>query len=204
MINNKQIILASSSPRRLQLLKQINLKPQKIISPNIDENKVMSNSIQKRPVEIAYNKALYVKKQYKNNKYYILAADTLVYRAGKIFEKTDNKNTIKEYLKNLSGKKHYVYGGICIIGPKGQVLKKLVTTEVFFKKISREEISNENFLIEGIGKAGGYAIQGLGTILIRKIKGSYSNVVGLSLYDTLNMLKGISWKVNKNICFFIY
>ena len=193
MINNKQIILASSSPRRLQLLKQINLKPYKVISPNIDENKVISNSIQKRPVEIAYKKALNVKKQLeKKSKDYILAADTLVYRAGKIFEKTDNINIIKDYLKNLSGKKHYVYGGICIIGPKGQVIKKSVTTEVFFKKISSEEISNENFLIEGIGKAGGYAIQGLGATLIRKIKGSYSNVVGLSLYDTLNMLKGIS------------
>ena len=197
MFGNDKIILASSSPRRKSLLLKIGLIPKKILNPNVDETLFRTLPVTKRVLEIAIKKGLNVKEKNKIKNNYILSFDNIVYRAGKIFEKTSDKNIVKRYLCELSGKKHYVYGGISLICPSGKIYKKLVTTEVFFKKLSFSEINNDELIVDGIGKAGGYAIQNLGEIIIKKIKGSYSNAVGLSIYDLNNLLTGIGW--NKSI-----
>ena len=184
------LILASTSDRRKKLLNQIGINPSKIINPEIDESSFKYKNPTKLVVELAFEKALAVKKKIniKDTKYFIVAGDTIVYRAKKFYNKTNDLNKVKHYLKELSGKKHFVYGGICIISPNGIVSKKLVKTEVFFNKINDQEFTNDKLLNEGIGKSGGYAIQGIATKFIKKIKGSYTNVVGLSLSDVYNIL----------------
>ena len=124
-----------------------------------------------------------------NKKFFIISGDTIVYRSKKIFEKTDKKEIVKKYLEELSGRRHKVYGGICIISPKGIISKRLVTTEVFFNKIPKHEY-DEGLLNEGKNKAGGYSIQGQASKFVKKIRGSYTNIVGLSLSDVYNMLLG--------------
>ena len=197
MKKKTNIILASSSPRRVELLNQIGLNPEEIINPVIDESKIHCSVITKTVIEIAFQKANFVKKKYHFKDKFIIAGDTLVYRAGKTYGKAKDLDSVKKNLNELSGKRHYVYGGICVISPNGKIAKKLVTTEVFMKRISLKELGTSDILNEGIDKAGGYAIQGFGSILVKKIKGSFSNVVGLSLFDVFNLLIGLGWEKSK-------
>ena len=197
MKKKTNIILASSSPRRVELLNQIGLNPEEIINPVIDESKIHCSVITKTVIEIAFQKANFVKNKYNFKDKFIIAGDTLVYRAGKTYGKAKDLDSVKKNLNELSGKRHYVYGGICVISPNGKIAKKLVTTEVFMKRISLKELGTSDILNEGIDKAGGYAIQGFGSILVKKIKGSFSNVVGLSLFDVFNLLIGLGWEKSK-------
>ena len=197
MKKKTNIILASSSLRRVALLNQIGLNPEEIINPIIDESKIHCSVITKTVIEIAFQKANFVKNKYNFKDKFIIAGDTLVYRAGKTYGKAKDLDSVKKNLNELSGKRHYVYGGICVISPNGKIAKKLVTTEVFMKKISLKELGAGDILNEGIDKAGGYAIQGFGSILVKKIKGSFSNVVGLSLFDVFNLLIGLGWEKSK-------
>lgn len=190
-----EIILASSSQRRLELLEKIGIKPEKIIKPEIDEKSNISK-IKVKAKDLAYRKAKFVQNHYKIKNKYIIAADTIVYRSGLVYEKAKNKNEVVEYLKKLSGKKHYVYGSICIISPNNEILKRVVITEVFFKNLCTYDFCDNELLVEGVGKAGGYAIQGKGSLLVKKIKGSFYNVVGLSIFELNNMLLGLGWKKN--------
>ena len=190
-----KIILASSSPRRVQLLKQLGVKGFETIDHSYNEQKIDSNlSVGKKVVKLSQLKAQSILKKNKKFKGFIISGDTEVYRCGKIYSKTHNEIQVKEYLKNLSGKKHFVYGGITVISSSGEISRKMVKTEVFFNQISKQELNDKNLIKEGLGKAGGYAIQGLASKFVRKIKGSYTNVVGLSLSDLYSMLKGLGFK----------
>ena len=184
------IILASSSPRRLELLKNLGLKKIKVIKPMVNEKNLLEKSSLKKSVRnIAIQKALYVRKSYKDVKdSTIIAGDTLVFRAGRILHKAESKDIVKTYLNYLSARRHKVYGGICVISKEGKIFSKVVVTEIFFEKLEQVDISNK-LLEEGIGKAGGYAIQGIASKFIRKIKGSYTNVVGLSIPEVYKIFK---------------
>ena len=194
-LDNNKIILASSSPRRVQLLKQLGVEGFKTINHFYDEKMIDRNlSVPKMVVKLSELKAQSVLKKNKEFKGFIISGDTEVYRCGKIYSKTNNENQVKEYLKNLSGRKHFVYGGITVISPNGKISRKMVKTEVFFNRISEQDLNDKNLIKEGIGKAGGYAIQGICSKFVKKIKGSYTNVVGLSLSDLYLMLKGLGFK----------
>ena len=183
------IILASSSPRRLELLKNLGLKKIKVIKPMVNEKNLLEKSSLKKSVRnVAIQKALYVRKSYDFKDSTIIAGDTLVFRAGRILHKAESKDIVKTYLNYLSARRHRVYGGICIISKEGKIFSKVVVTEIFFEKLEQVDIS-EKLLEEGIGKAGGYAIQGIASKFIRKIKGSYTNVVGLSIPEVYKILK---------------
>ena len=184
------IILASSSPRRLELLKNLGLKKIKVIKPIVYEKKLIEKSSLKKSVRnIAIQKALYVRKSYKDFKdSTIIAGDTLVFRTGRILHKAESKDIVKTYLNYLSARRHKVYGGICVISKEGKIFSKVVVTEIFFEKLEQVDISDK-LLEEGIGKAGGYAIQGIASKFIRKIKGSYTNVVGLSIPEVYKIFK---------------
>ena len=188
-----QLILASSSKRRAALLKQIGITPAKIIIPRVNENIHIEENPYKLAKELAYEKAIKIKKKISCGNSFVLAGDTIVYRAKKIFDKTENSEDVRNYLKQLSSRKHFVYGGICIISPNNIISKKTVKTEVFFNKIHEFELDNNSLIEEGINKAGGYAIQGHASKFISKIKGSYTNVVGLSLSNTYQMLSGLGF-----------
>ncbi len=191
-LNNK-IILASQSPRRKNLLKQLGLKKIQIIKHSIDESKFeFKHPISKSILDLAQIKAESVIGKIKDDNNIIIAGDTLVFRAGKIFHKTDSKEKIKYYLKTLSSRKHFVFGGICVILPKRKVLRRFVSTEVYFCKIKESDLSDQ-VLEDGIGKAGGYAIQNYGGRFVRKIRGSYTNIVGISIPELYKIFKSLEF-----------
>ena len=177
------------------LLRQLGINNFKIIPPTFDEdNYKVKLPITKKVVELSYLKANSIKTNCEIKDKIIISADTEIFRCGKIYSKCHSKDDVKNHLSEPSGKKHFVYGGICVIDCSGNVYKRLVKSEVYFDLLSVSELSNHELLNEGIGKAGGYAIQGTGAKFIRKIRGSYSNVVGLCLNSLYKILTNIGFK----------
>ena len=195
MHKRNKIILGSSSKQRKVLLRQLGINNFKIVSPIFDEDNYKERlPIKKKVVELSYLKANSIKTYPKINDEIIISADTEVFRCGKVFSKCLSKDDVKSHLSQLSGKRHLVLGGICVIDNNGYIHKRLVKTEVYFDFISNKELNNSELLKEGIGKAGGYAIQGIGGKFVRKIRGSYSNVVGLCLNNLYKILINIGFK----------
>ena len=185
---HKKLILASASPRRVDLLKQINITPNQIIPADIDETPLKEELPRDLAKRLACGKAKEIAKN--NTDSFIIAADTVVACGRRILPKAENEAQARECLKLLSGRRHHVYGGICIITDTGKEILRLCDTIVKFKRLSPQEIENYIHSGEWEGKAGGYAIQGLAASYISYIQGSYSNVVGLSLYDIMQVLQG--------------
>lgn len=185
------LILASASPRRLDLLKQLGLTPDNIAPADIDETPLYQEKPQNLALRLSEEKAKVVSNQTTQNtsNHFILAADTVVACGQRILDKAEDEDQVLTYIKLLSGRRHRVYGGITLITPQNKIISRLSQTIVQFKKLSHSEIDAYITSNEWKGKAGGYAIQGLAGSYIKFISGSYSNVVGLSLYDTMNILK---------------
>ena len=181
------LILASASPRRVELLKQLQITPSNIIPADIDETPLKGEKGDKLALRLAIQKAQKTHSDIKNA--YILAADTVVSCGQHLLDKANDANEARTYLNKLSGRRHRIYGGICLITPDGQQLSRLCQTKVQFKRLSKTEIDQYIESGEWEGKAGGYGIQGIAGAYIKFISGSYSNVVGLSLYDTVSILK---------------
>lgn len=189
----QSLILASASPRRRELLQQIHIKPDAIISPGIDETPQKGINPQELCCRLSLEKAREVARN--NEKSFILAADTVVARGQRILDKTDDVKIAAAYLNQLSGRRHQVWGGITVITPNGQEITKSCLTKVQFKALSQNEIEHYLDMNEWQGKAGAYGIQGYAGAFIKNITGSYSNVVGLSLYDTMNILRSAGYKL---------
>jgi len=186
------LILASSSPRRLDLLKQVHIIPDKIIAAEIDETPLKAELPRDLAARLAAEKAKSVRR--KNPGAFILAADTVVACGRRILPKAEKEAEARECLGLLSGRRHHVYGGIAVITPAGKTIQKLCDTVVQFKTLTAADIETYLQTKEWQGKAGGYAIQGFAASFIKSIRGSYSNVVGLSLYDTMLILNGAGFK----------
>lgn len=182
-----KLILASASPRRLELLKQIGITPDKIAPAAIDETPRKNEKPRDLALRLAAEKAGAAKKE--NEKHFILAADTVVAAGRRILPKPETEEESRACLELLSGRRHRVFGGIALETPEGKVLKRRCETIVHFKKLTRAEMDSYVESGEWRGKAGGYAIQGIAGAFIPFIGGSYSNVVGLSLYDTMTLLR---------------
>lgn len=183
-----KLILASASPRRSQLLAQIGITPAAIIPADIDETPLKGELPKELAERLAISKAKKIAEQHSSS--YILAADTVVGCGRKILDKAEHESDARRCLQNLSGRRHHVYGGIAIMTPEGKLVSRCVDTLVQFKTLSSQNIDDYIKSGEWDGKAGGYAIQGLAESYIKTIRGSYSNVVGLSLYDTMQILDG--------------
>ncbi len=183
-----KLILASASPRRQELLAEQNIIPDAIIPADIDETPLKNETPRPYVKRMAIEKAREVAK---NNKgAYILAADTVVVMGRRILQKPENAEEAYKFLTLMSGRRHTVMGGICLITPDGTEITRLCETVVKFKPLTHDE---KQFYVdsgEWEGKAGGYAIQGLASRFIPFISGSYSNIVGLNIHDTVNMLRG--------------
>ena len=187
----KKIILASQYPRRKDLLRKIGINDFKILKPSVDENSYqLSNPISKSIMNLAEMKAKSIKKSLIKT-HIVISADTIVMRAGKVFPKPYSKEIVKSYLKTLSNKKHHVYGGICVLY-NNIVFRRFIKTEVYFHKISELDLSDE-ILDDGIGKAGGYAIQNHGAKFVRKIRGCHTNIVGISIPELYKILKSLEF-----------
>lgn len=178
-------ILASASPRRLQLLKQAGIVPDDIIAADIDENPHKTELPQHYVLRMAQEKARAVAAQRPDA--VVLAADTVVAAGSRILPKAEDEKTARKCLKLLSGRRHRVYTAACVMhGEKIQQVTEM--TQVRFARLSKQQIEAYLASDEWQGKAGGYAIQGLAEIFIPWINGSYSNVVGLPLERTCAML----------------
>lgn len=178
-------ILASASPRRLQLLQQAKFSPGQIIPAELDESPRKNELPEKYVSRLAQEKAAAVSAKYPEA--VVLAADTIVACGRRILLKAEDEKTAFKYLKLLSGRRHRVYTAVCIAqGTKK--LEKRVMTQVRFARLSEHTIKAYIASGEWQGKAGGYAIQGLAETFIPWIGGSYSNVVGLPLAETCSML----------------
>jgi septum formation protein len=183
-----KLVLASASPRRLDLLAQIGLVPDIVDPAAIDETPRKAELPDKHALRLAAEKAAAVAPRHHGA--FILAADTVVACGRRILPKAEDEATARKCLELLSGRRHRVYGGIALIGPDGRRTTRLAESTVIFKRFSEAEIRTYLESGEWRGKAGGYAVQGRAAAYIRFLSGSYSNIVGLSLYDVTQLLAG--------------
>lgn len=198
----KKLVLASASPRRVELLQQAGIEPDRLIPADIDETPLKAEhprSLAKRLARAKAEKALRrLREDGEAGNAFVLAADTVVAVGRRILPKTEYADEASNCLRLLSGRSHRVYTGICLFTPAGKLRQRLVETRVRFKRLSREELESYLATGEWRGKAGGYAIQGLAGTFVVKLVGSYSNVVGLPLYETVSLLAGDGYDVRAN------
>ena len=186
-----RIILASSSPRRKELLEQVGLKFE-IFSPDIDESVHVGESADHYVQRLAEQKAQAILAQFPDA--IVIAADTSLVLDHKIIGKPESKQHAFEIWTALSDRQHDVLSGVCVRSSEcdpNTIQSMVVRTQVHFRKLSQLDMEQYWATGEPIGKAGAYAIQGYAAQFIPRIQGSYSNVVGLPLYETLQLLKNI-------------
>jgi septum formation protein len=189
----KPIILASASPRRKDLLTQIGINFE-IDPSNYEEEKHLNLEPHKLAKYLSLQKAKDVATRHKKS--IIIAADTFVVFEGKIIGKPSSEEEARERLNKMNGRCHSVITGFTIIDTEiNKIISKSVDTKVYFKNITSEEIDSYVASKEPMDKAGAYAIQGLGGILVDKIEGDYYNVVGLPLAVLVEELKNFGIKV---------
>lgn len=181
-------ILASASPRRVDLLAQIGIVPDKIVPADIDETPLKNEIHRDYARRMALEKVTAVAKDHKGA--FILAADTVVAAGRHILGKPCDADQAQAFLEVLSGRRHHIYGGIALHTPDGRTISRVVDTMVQFRPLSAEHIQSYIQSDEWQGVAGGYAIQGRAGAFVKRIDGSYSNIVGLPLYDTMALLEG--------------
>ena len=200
MIGRPKLVLASGSPRRLALLNQAGIEPDSLQPAEIDEIPVkgelpraLANRLAREKAQVALA-SVRIDEELRGS--YIIAADTVVAVGRRVMPKADMLEDAAACLRMLSGRNHRVYTGICLVTPKEAFRQRLVETRVRFKRLSKEDL--EGYLASGEwrGKAGGYAIQGLAGTFVVKMVGSYTNVVGLPLYEMMSLLAGEGYPVH--------
>lgn len=179
--NFPALVLASSSPRRRELLARIGVEPARIASPDIDETPLKAELPRDYVARLAKGKALAVERA---SDEVVLAGDTTVAVGRRILEKPADEADLRRMLGLLSGRRHHVYSGICVVGTDSRARVRVVDTVVAFKVLTVADIDWYVASGEGMGKAGGYAIQGRAETFVRFLSGSHSNVVGLPIYET--------------------
>jgi septum formation protein len=187
-----RLVLASSSPRRRDLLARIAVKPDRIASPDIDENPRKGELPRIYALRMAIEKAHAVERAAGE---VIVAGDTTVSVGRRILQQAVDTEMQRGFLKLLSGRRHHVWSAVCVIDTEGRVRSRISDSIVRFKRLSEAEIDAYIATGEGLGKAGGYAIQGRAEALIDWMSGSHSGVVGLQLYETRALLRASGYPV---------
>jgi septum formation protein len=199
MIGRPKFVLASGSPRRLTLVNQAGIEPDALRPADIDETpkkgelpRACANRLARAKAEGALD-MVRLDEELKGS--YIIAADTVVAVGRRILPKAELLDEAAQCLRLLSGRNHRVHTAVCLVTPKESFRQRLVETRVRFKRLSDDDI--EAYLASGEwrGKAGGYAAQGIAGTFIIKLVGSYSNVVGLPLYETMSLLGGEGYPI---------
>jgi septum formation protein len=202
MAGRLKFVLASASPRRLALLGQIGVEPDRVMPATIDETPKKNELPRNLARRLSQEKLSAAMDLAKDDPELVgalmLAADTIVSVGRRVLPKAELIEEAAACLRQLSGRSHRVYTGLAFANAKGQIRRRLVETRVRFKRLSREDI--ESYLASGEwrGKAGGYAVQGFAGGFVVKINGSYSNVVGLPLYEVMTLLTGEGYPVQFN------
>ena len=200
MTGRPKLVLASGSPRRLALLNQAGIEPDTLLPADVDEIPKKGELPRAYATRLARAKAeaalVTVRREDNLKGAFVIAADTVVAVGRRILPKAELLDEAAQCLRLLSGRSHRVYTGLCMITPKEAFRQRLVETRVRFKRLSKEDL--EAYLASGEwrGKAGGYAVQGLAGTFVVKVVGSYSNVVGLPLYETVSLLGGEGYPVH--------
>lgn len=179
------LILASASPRRLALLAQIGVAPTRVVAPDVDETPLRAERPRDYVGRVAAAKAAAVAR---GDGEVVLAADTSIAVGPRILGKPEDEADLVRMLRLLSGRRHHCLSAVVVIDAAGKLRTRLSDTMVAFKPLSDAEIQAYVASGEGMGKAGGYAIQGRAEAFVRRIDGSYSGVVGLPLFDTRALL----------------
>jgi septum formation protein len=189
MPNFPPLVLASASPRRLELLRQIGLPPDLIEATEVDETPHRDETPRHLAQRLAQAKAVCAAGRHPTA--FVLAADTVVAQGRRVLPKAETPDEVSACLTLLSGRSHRVLTGICVVGPDARRASRLVESRVRFKRLSAADVETYLSSGEGIGKAGGYAIQGRAGAFVVTLQGSYSGVVGLPLHETANLLAGL-------------
>ncbi|WP_339861189.1 nucleoside triphosphate pyrophosphatase [Thalassospira alkalitolerans] len=187
-----KLILASASPRRLELLAQIGIVPDQVVPADIDETPHADESPRRLALRLAEEKARAVAGDHAGS--FVLAADTVVACGRRALGKASDTTEARKFLSLLSGRRHRVYGGLCVIAPDGTIRSRVIETHVIFRRLGDDDFARYLSHDEWQGKAGAYAIQGYAAVFVKSITGSYSNVVGLSLCEVDGMLRGLGFK----------
>ena len=187
------LILASASPRRLDLLAGIGVVPDAVVPAEIDESVPKGELPRQHALRLAVEKAQAVAATHSDA--LVLAADTVVAVGRRILPKVEDEATLRACMKLLSGRRHRVLTGVALAGPGQPLRSRLVETMIAMKRLSDDEIDFYASHGEWRGKAGGYALQGYGEVYVRHIAGSYSNVVGLPLAETRLLLKSAGYPI---------
>jgi len=193
---NPPLVLASASPRRLELLAQAGIVPDAVDPADIDETPDPKELPRPHALRLAEEKARAVAARHSGS--FILAADTVVGVGRRILPKTEEADEARRCLALISGRAHRVFTGVCLIAPDGRLSSRVVDARVSVKRLSAREIDAYLASGEWQGKAGGYAIQGRAAAFIPSITGSYTAIVGLPLAETLNLLAGAGYVANSS------
>ena len=185
------LVLASSSPRRLSLLAQINIVPSAIIAPDIDETPARAELPRPYAQRMARAKADAVSMPGQ----FVLAADTVVAAGRRILPKAATEHEARQCIDLLSGRRHRVLTAVVVTAPDGRRAERLSESVVAFSRLTEAQKTAWLALGEWDGKAGGYAINGFAASFVRFLSGSFSGVVGLPLFETAQMLRGFGWRM---------
>ncbi|MEQ1768992.1 MAG: Maf-like protein [Devosia sp.] len=202
MASRPELILASSSPRRLALLNQIGVEPEHLVPAQIDESPERNELPRKLAQRLADQKALAAQHKARGagiaGNALVLAADTVVAVGRRILPKAETMEEANTCLHLLSGRNHRVYTAVSMLTPSGGMRRRIVESRLRFKRLSAREIEAYLASAEWRGKAGGYAIQGIAGSFVVKLVGSYTGVVGLPLNETVSLLAGEGYPVHFN------
>jgi septum formation protein len=185
-----RLILASASPRRLDLLRQVGLQPDAVTPTNIDETPLASETPRLMAVRLAQAKAAAAAAR----DAYVIAADTVVAVGRRVLPKAETEAEARACLALLSGRAHRVLTAVAVTAPDGRTASRLAETRLRFKRLTAAEIDVYVASGEWRGKAGGYGVQGRAGGFVIALQGSYSAVVGLPLYEALSLLEGLGFR----------
>jgi septum formation protein len=188
-----RLVLASASPRRLDLLARIGVVPDAVVPADVDESVPKGELPRDHALRLAREKAQAVTSKHPDA--LVLAADTVVAVGRRILPKVEDEATLRASMKLLSGRRHRVLTSVALAVPGHGIRERLVETMIAMKRLSDDEIAYYAGHGEWRGKAGGYALQGYGEVYVRHIAGSYSNVVGLPLAETRMLLKSAGYDI---------
>lgn len=190
--NRQPLVLASSSPRRLDLLRQVGLEPDRIAPADVDETPLKGETPRQLAQRLAFAKAEALASFEPDA--YVIGADTVVVLGSRVFGKPEDETAARRMLSRLSGRAHRVLTGVAVRAPDGRISTRVSETRLRWKRLSPTDIEALVGCGEWRGVAGGYRIQGLAAGFTLALHGSYSGVVGLPLYETLALLEGLGYR----------
>jgi septum formation protein len=186
------LVLASASPRRLDLLRQAGIEPDEVDPAEIDESPLKKETPRRQALRLARDKALAVAARRPSA--YVIGSDTLVAVGRRVLGKPADEAEARKFLELLSGRAHRVLTGVAVVGPDGRFAARLGEARLQFKRLTGAEVDGYIESEEWIGKAGAYGVQGRAGAFVTALQGSYTAVVGLPLYETLCLLEGLGFR----------